>query len=727
MGEESATSLQTSAIAARISGAIDCPQCQRTNPPDRRFCSGCGQPLYQNCPKCRAECPIGERFCGACGADINAEVSDLAAEHQATFDRALARAAAHQYDEALESLRSVAAVTDRRFQSLAQRATAEISRWTSVQEQQAAAAADALTRGRALYDNQAYEQCQATLEKTPHLLRTDEHQALLDQACACRREVLELSGEIREATSQKRFGELLPKLARLLALMPRHAQARQLAEQLSEKLLASAKVRLSRHQYQEALDQLDRIPPVVRTPQADELYERASELYSLLSELQMAALADQNLLALAERLCQLAPDFPTAAKLRAQIVERAKTTPAETVLAAPNWAPIPQQLRLGAPVDALAYLTAVPATNANVERTLRDHPGQFFVAFGLALQAIGEAALDIDLSPRPAGKLLDKLSLLNMGKRPPTAAWGLDLSDTALKAIKLVREGKEGTLKIEAAEFILHTQPLHTPAAEQHRGTITAATLQAWLERAGELKLVKLCASVAGSRVLGRFCELPPMPARKVLEAVQYEARHQLPVALDSLCWSHAVLGGAAKATDDQPRRIVIQAIRDSHVQDRIMAFKSLGLAIDAVQSECLALHNAMVYQFRTPTTDEPAAAIAAVDVGVDSTNVVVSSRHSVWFRTFAHGGDAYARALTKALELTTDQAQSLKREPARAASYFKVQAAWQPLFVQLASEIERSLATHSKLFPEIPVGRIFGLGGGFATHGLLRHLRTGR
>jgi hypothetical protein len=53
--------------------------------------------------------------------------------------------------------------------------------------------------------------------------------------------------------------------------------------------------------------------------------------------------------------------------------------------------------------------------------------------------------------------------------------------------------------------------------------------------------------------------------------------------------------------------------------------------------------------------------------------------------------------------------------------------ATLEPIFVQIAGELERSLANYDKLFPDHPVEQIYGLGGGFQAHGLLRHLRSGR
>ena len=78
-------------------------------------------------------------------------------------------------------------------------------------------------------------------------------------------------------------------------------------------------------------------------------------------------------------------------------------------------------------------------------------------------------------------------------------------------------------------------------------------------------------------------------------------------------------------------------------------------------------------------------------------------------------------------MQITADQAEAIKRDLARAAKFSLLCQAWQPLFVQLASEIERSLATYRKLFPDRPIRHLYGLGGSFLTQGLLRYLRTGK
>jgi hypothetical protein len=47
----------------------------------------------------------------------------------------------------------------------------------------------------------------------------------------------------------------------------------------------------------------------------------------------------------------------------------------------------------------------------------------------------------------------------------------------------------------------------------------------------------------------------------------------------------------------------------------------------------------------------------------------------------------------------------------------------WDPILAYLADEVERSLATCKRQFPGLAVRQMFGLGGGFQLHGVLRRL----
>ncbi|HEX5103898.1 MAG TPA: zinc ribbon domain-containing protein, partial [Pirellulaceae bacterium] len=369
--------------ATGAAATVACRQCQRQNPTGRRFCSGCGKPLWEQCPQCCAECAADEQFCGHCGADIRGGLAEQRRQLEERIEQALEMAAGHRYDAAVSALRGVAAVSDPRMEHFASRALEEITKIECDHKTFQRAAEDGLGQARRFMESYAYENAQHAIEDVPEPLRTQEHRDILLRAKSARQELLSLGGEIRQAVEQKKTWDLLPKLERLLALKPNHGQARELAEVLRDNLVKTAKTRLGEHRYREALDSLDQIPSFVRNSEVSTLSEAATELLSLLEAVRNAALADRQLQGLADRLCKLAASNAEAAKLRAQLMEKLKGRPANRRLGAPNWTEPPKRTRIGVPIDWLAHLTRPRPADDSVAEALDDHPGQVFTAFGL--------------------------------------------------------------------------------------------------------------------------------------------------------------------------------------------------------------------------------------------------------------------------------------------------------------------------------------------------------
>jgi len=713
--------------------SVVCRKCQRENQAGRRFCGGCGGSLWQKCPRCGAECPADERFCGVCGSDVANSLEELRRDCEARFDSAHDLAKAHQYPAAIVALRAVAMVADPRLQPFATRAASEIESLDRLSKSEAAKAQQTFHNAQALLAAHDYEASQQTLEQIPEPLRTGEQNDFLANLIAIQQELRELMRELRVALEEKRTGDVLPRLERLLVLKPAHTQGLKLAGQLRDRAVIAAKEKHQAHNYQKAAEHLQQIPSVAMTPDIEDFRDKIDELASLMSEVRNGALADPGLLSLAERLCKSAPGNTAAEHLRNQMAERCQSKPADHRLGAANWAPLPPRTLLGASVDWLAHFQRLKGTSDAVTNTLRKYPGQFFTAVGLALQGVGLAAIDAHLTPQPdkAG-VFGQLPSFSFSRQPTNAAWGIDLSSSAVKAIKLTRDTKD-EVRIEAAEYL----ELGNAASGDNSDELRSNRLNAWLSefssRNRDSKGIKFCIGIPGQQVLGRFFELPPMPARKFTDAIQYEARHQLPIDLTELCWSHSVLNEARDQKSvppkDQPKRIFVQAARDFHVRNKIGLFKAAGIPVDLVQSDYVALHNAAVYELKRETQkpDAPQAAVALLDVGSDGTNLVISSPQHLWFRTFNPGGDTFIRELVQEFRSTYEQAHRMLRDPARVRRFDRWCGALHPLYVQLGSETLRSIASCQKLWSDCHVGQVYGVGGAFQTLGLLRYLRSGQ
>ena len=715
----------TASVTISNGEVLVCRGCQKENPPQRRFCGGCGESLWEKCPQCSAEHSANERFCGSCGTEVQGKREEQAQALRGKIEQARSLAAAHRYERAITLLRSVAAVDDRRFAAQAEEALAEIYRTEAAEKRQKDLAKIALEQGEKLLTGRSYEAAVQVLGSIPEPLRTAEISDTLARAESQWKELLSLSGEVRALIEAKRTNELFPKIERLLALKPDHAQAQKLAAQLRSQLLAAAAKRLNEHLYADALKLLEQIPEFVRNEEVATALDKALELSVLLSEIRLAPLATPATLAIAQKLVKFAPTNADAKRMVEELKARVPAKPEHARFASPIWTKPPQRTRIVSAIDWLGYPTGVSCDDAAGAKTLRESPGQFFVALGLALQGIEEADTSVNLMPAEKTSLLSKLPF-SFGKKGPTSAWGLDLGEGGLRAIKLAKDAKDGAVKLEVCEHVLHPEPLAQLESTTQREAVVAATLKEFLSRA-KLEGARIVASISSQRVLGRFFDLPPMPNKKVAEAVQFEAKHQIPLPLEELTWAYDVQGPApaagSKEPDERARKILLVAARLSHAQAQAALFKAAGITVDELVPDSVALHNAIQFEFQADSQK----AAALLDVGFDSTNFVVSGPRNLWFRSFGMGGESFTQSLIRHFQLTREQAEELKRNPAKARRYSLYCATQEPLFVQLVNEVERSLASYGRYNSAQPVERIYGVGGAFQTHGLLRYLRWGK
>ena len=93
--------------------------------------------------------------------------------------------------------------------------------------------------------------------------------------------------------------------------------------------------------------------------------------------------------------------------------------------------------------------------------------------------------------------------------------------------------------------------------------------------------------------------------------------------------------------------------------------------------------------------------------------------------RSFRCGGEHFTDAAAKQLHLTKDQAEQVKIEPTGVRRLSELYGAFDPMFARLHDDIQRSLESYTKETGRT-VSRIFGIGGGFRLHGMLKYLRNG-
>lgn len=292
------------------------------------------------------------------------------------------------------------------------------------------------------------------------------------------------------------------------------------------------------------------------------------------------------------------------------------------------------------------------------------------------------------------------------------AAWGIELGSGAIKAIKLVATG-DG---VEVAEIahIPHTKVLSTPELD-----VDAAMRVAIGQLASNYDLSKASVAVGlpGNQSFARFAKLPPVEPKKVPDIVKFEAMQQIPFPLEEVEWDYQTF-----ASDDSPEiEVGIFAVTRERVGQQIKLLKEVNIIPDVVMLNPVAAYNALAYDLgfteKTPGT-------VILDVGTNSTDLIIAEAGRVWVRTFPLGGHQFTEALVNAFKLSYTKADRLKREAERSKHARHVFQAMKGVFADLAQETQRSIGYYQSLHPEAELTRVIGTGSTFHLPGLRRFLK---
>ena len=601
---------------------------------------------------------------------------------------------------------------------------------------------EALKRASERFEAFDYDEAARIIELVPPSCRTANIDELHAQVAERREELAQLDRELREAVQEKRLFDLPPRIERMLALKPDHAYAKELGEQVWGRLAEAVEKRLAEYRHDEAVQLLDRVEPNCGGPRLEELRRRAAELAWLNFDLRNAPAVDATLVAVATRVRQLTPDDARAAKLCDEVQRRAARAELQGQQTPLLWAHAPQETPLGIAVEWLTAFRRITCPEpVGKQSELLACPGRFAVACGLALAALKQSALRVNLLARQQQGILGRAAqLLRSSGRGP--AWGLDLGASGLKAVKLSWNDATRQPTVEAAVLIEHAKSLGNALNEAEEQKLVSETLATFLER-HRPKGERICVGLPSRMALIRQFELPPVEQFKIPKLVEFEARQQFPFPLEQLEWDYQFLdeadangNGSRNRPGKRWRNVLLLGSQAASTRRFLDAFRRQNIPVDMLQADFVALHNVLAHEYLSPAGEAPAAdapaavapvAVATLDVGCDVTNLVISSPQSLWFRSCGIAGHSFTRALVKEFKLSVAQAEQRKRSPESAERVFDVNEAMAPVFEDLLKELRQALAAYAVAQPDRPVQHLLGVGGGFSLHGLLRWLWHGR
>lgn len=239
---------------------------------------------------------------------------------------------------------------------------------------------------------------------------------------------------------------------------------------------------------------------------------------------------------------------------------------------------------------------------------------------------------------------------------------GLDIGASGVRAVQITTgRGREATVTRAAAIPLAPGIVKNGDVVDQEQ--LSLALKQLW--RHAKFKTSDVNLALSNSSVVVRQLELDWVAPAEFNKALPFLVRDQLPVPVDEANLGAYVLSEQfVENPDGAGERRTVRALVVAAAKDMVEQFTNV------VQRAGLRPHRADITPFAliramTPVFDPNAPLEAIVAIGADVVNVVVHQGGRPRFVRFIqnHGSSAITQALQDRLNISFDEAESLKRE----------------------------------------------------------------
>lgn len=297
------------------------------------------------------------------------------------------------------------------------------------------------------------------------------------------------------------------------------------------------------------------------------------------------------------------------------------------------------------------------------------------------------------------------------------SVWAIDIGNTSLKALRLSNES--GTLQVLGFDNIIHGKVLSGSGInDQEKQELVAISLRQFVQ-ANDLGRDEIIVAVPSANSFARFVNLPPVEQKRIPEIVKFEASQQIPFDINEVAWDWQLMTEA----DAAEAKVGIFAIKNDVVTAELEHFSRENLEVTYVQIAPMALYNYIFYD-RPDLMRSDTQATVVLNIGAETTDLVVCTKSDVWQRTIAMGGNAFTKAIADTFKLNFEKAEKLKRTAPMSKYARQILQAMKPVFTDLASEIQRSLGFYTSSHSNVKLARIIAMGGGTKMRGLLQYLQ---
>lgn len=306
------------------------------------------------------------------------------------------------------------------------------------------------------------------------------------------------------------------------------------------------------------------------------------------------------------------------------------------------------------------------------------------------------------------------------------AVWGIDIGRCALKALRCRLDGD--SIVADGFDYIEYPKLLTQPEADAPQ--LVKEALEQFLSR-NSVKDNKVAISVSGESGLARYFKPPPVDVKKIADIVKYEAKQQIPFALEDVIWDYQRMAGGQEvdgfALDTE---IGLFAMKREQVAKAMTPYNTASIECDIIQLAPIAIYNYIAHDVAKElkegeeyNSESPPPSLVVLSIGTDTTDLVVTNGYRVWQRNIPLGGNHFTKQLSKELKLTFAKAEHVKRNPKQAEDPKAIFQAMRPVFADMVTEVQRSIGFFQSLDRKAKINGVVVLGNTVKLPGLIQYL----
>lgn len=232
----------------------------------------------------------------------------------------------------------------------------------------------------------------------------------------------------------------------------------------------------------------------------------------------------------------------------------------------------------------------------------------------------------------------------------------------------------------------------------------------------GKISTNRVAISVPAAYTFSRIINLPKdIEQKDIPDAVITETQQFLPSAADELYSDYSILG-----SQDNQYRILTVAVKKKIIDSYMDLARILGLEVVAMEPTTGASNRLFGY------TDQHKVPTVLIDFGAISTDITIYDNDLVVTGTVTGGGDHYTGAIKDALDVTSQEAHTIKTRYGLNVSkkQAEIRRALKPLTDDIVKEVRRMARYYEERINEKKkIGQVVLLGGGANVPGLSNHL----